>query len=510
MPEPDLYQFALKYYEGGRCVLPPVAKGAKYPSIIENNELKAVPWKIHTEHRVTPTQLKAWFGNGAHVGVALAGGLASGITLDDGTRTSAEFLDIEDGDILSAFEALVRKRGYGALYDRLPREEPPRGGGHLGWLCIESAGNTKLAMRQVGVLPNGQLEIKTLIETRGEGGLLVVAPTPAGIHPDIPERGYRMVRGSWAEMPVISVEAREALLECARALNEYVEPEPQGNPDSPHEDPPEGSPGADFNRRATKAQVLLILERHKWVADHSQKGTDFLRRPGKTQGWSASLGHVAPNVLFVFSSNAAPFQGPRGDKLGTAYKPFGVYGLLDHGGDFKAAARTLAHAGYGESLGEPSSHTFSNGGDPATRTPHIIETFDGEEPLPPPNDGPETIIEIPRQPLPLSDQTNAETLVRWHGQDIRYCNEFKQWLFWDGRRWAYDTTQHVMRLAKATIKRLAATAEDLDDDAAKALLAHVKASLSASRLKAMVTLAESEPGIAVKPADLDQNPWLLN
>jgi putative DNA primase/helicase len=133
-----------------------------------------------------------------------------------------------------------------------------------------------------------------------------------------------------------------------------------------------------------------------------------------------------------------------------------------------------------------------------------------EAPPPPPDAAFDTIIEQPQQRLPWSDQTNAETLVRWYGSDIRYCNELKQWLFWDGRRWDYDTTQQVMRLAKATIKRLAAMAETLNDEAAKVLMAHVKTSLSATHLKAMVTLAESEPGVAVKPAELDRDPWLLN
>jgi P4 family phage/plasmid primase-like protien len=509
MSESSLAQTAIEYAESGRCVLPPVAPGAKYPSILTNGEIQAVPWKICTERRASAAQLHAWFGNGAHVGVALAGGWASGTILYDGTRAAAEFLDIEDGETAAAFVALVTARGYAALLNRLPWEDPPRGGAHTGWLCAEGAGNTKLAMRQIGVRPDGSPDVKTLIETRGEGGLLVVAPTPAGIHPDVPERGYHMVRGSWAVMPVISAEARNALLECARALNEYVEPEPQDSPHRSYQEPPEGSPGEDFNRRAAKAEVLAILRRHGWTLDHSSRGTDFLRRPGKTEGYSATLGHVAANVLFVFSSNAWPFQGPHGDEPGTAYKPFSVYGLLECGGDFQLAARMLALSGYGHPSSDTASHATSNGAGPATPAAAISDPPDSDDP-PPPEDVRETIIEMPRQPLPYSDQTNAETLVRWYGRDIRYCNEFRQWLFWDGHRWAYDTTQHVMRLAKATIKRLAATAETLDDEAAKALLAHIKTSLSVTRLKAMVTLAESEPGVAVKPADLDQNPWLLN
>ena len=36
------------------------------------------------------------------------------------------------------------------------------------------------------------------------------------------------------------------------------------------------------------------------------------------------------------------------------------------------------------------------------------------------------------------------------------------------------------------------------------------ASESASKIQAMVRLAESGEGIAISPSDLDQNPWLLN
>jgi putative DNA primase/helicase len=68
----------------------------------------------------------------------------------------------------------------------------------------------------------------------------------------------------------------------------------------------------------------------------------------------------------------------------------------------------------------------------------------------------------------------------------------------------------VMRLAKETVKRLARHVETLDDSHAGALLAHIKASLSTAKLKALVECAQSEPGMAVQPEDLDQHPWLLN
>jgi putative DNA primase/helicase len=510
MLEPDLYQSVLEYYEGGRCVLPPVAKGAKYPSIIENNELKAVPWKIHTAQRVTPTQLKAWFGNGTHVGVALAGGLASGITLDDGTRTSAEFLDIEYGETVNAFIALAKARGYEALLNRLPWEDPPRGGLHTGWLCIESAGNTKLATRQIGIHPDGTPELETLIETRGEGGLLVVAPTPAGIHPDVPERGYVMVRGSWAEMPVISPEARQALLECARALNEYVDPEPPEDIDRPNHDPPEGSPGEDFNRRATQADVRAILERHGWAVDHSLRGTDFLRRPGKSVGYSATLGHVGPNILYVFSSNATPFRGPHGDQPGTAYKPFGVYGLLEFSGDFQAAARMLALDGYG-----------------ASRNGHVpVADNDG----PPIESEPDpTLSANTDEEIHLTDVGNGLRLVKQFGADIRHIFTWKKWILWKDGRWVMDEGGLIEWHAKQVIAELYAwaqrevgalvaesAADDSDEDAqdehlkrVKAILKWAHASENGNHIDLMVKRARVNPVVQLRHDQLDVDPMLF-
>jgi putative DNA primase/helicase len=113
-------------------------------------------------------------------------------------------------------------------------------------------------------------------------------------------------------------------------------------------------------------------------------------------------------------------------------------------------------------------------------------------------------------PLPLSDYTNALAFVRNHGQDLRYCYPWKAWLVWTGTHWQRDTSGGVMRRAKHTVKRLARHVEDLDDAHATALMAHIKASLSTTKLKALVECAQSEPGIPVQPEELDTNHWLLN
>jgi len=112
--------------------------------------------------------------------------------------------------------------------------------------------------------------------------------------------------------------------------------------------------------------------------------------------------------------------------------------------------------------------------------------------------------------LPLSDYTNAVALVRDHGHNLRYCYPWKAWLVWVGTHWERDTSGMVMRMAQTTIKRLARQIETLSDAQAKALLAHIKSSLSTAKLKAMIEQAQAAEGMAVQPDALDTDIWLLN
>ncbi|MCH6547089.1 MAG: DNA primase, partial [Gemmatimonadetes bacterium] len=49
-----------------------------------------------------------------------------------------------------------------------------------------------------------------------------------------------------------------------------------------------------------------------------------------------------------------------------------------------------------------------------------------------------------------------------------------------------------------------------DDDLRKALVEHARRSEAEPRLRAMLTLAQSEPGVPVTQDQLDADPWLLN
>jgi D5 N terminal like len=55
---------------------------------------------------------------------------------------------------------------------------------------------------------------------------------------------------------------------------------------------------------------------------------------------------------------------------------------------------------------------------------------------------------------PLTDSGNGERFVKLHGQDVRYCPEYRAWFVWDGKQWKRDANGRVHRMAKETARRL--------------------------------------------------------
>jgi hypothetical protein len=178
-----------------------------------------IRWERYQEAPATPTEVLDWFTGPQPMGLGIVAGPVSGVTLPDGRRAALEFLDFDDADVHARFVARLAARGVLFLLEGLPCEETPRGGRHYGYLCVEWAASTTLARRLVGTTPDGRAPTVTLIESRGQGSLCVVAPTPPGIHPDHPARGYTMVQGDWTRLPLITPAARRVLWACARALD---------------------------------------------------------------------------------------------------------------------------------------------------------------------------------------------------------------------------------------------------------------------------------------------------
>lgn len=110
-----------------------------------------------------------------------------------------------------------------------------------------------------------------------------------------------------------------------------------------------------------------------------------------------------------------------------------------------------------------------------------------------------------------TDLGNAQRLVARHGPVLRYSYEWQRWLPYDGTRWAPDCTGELQRRAKETALSIYGEAAACEDTARrKELAAHAPRSEAEGRLAAMLSLAQSEPGIPVLVKDLDPDPMLLN
>ena len=112
---------------------------------------------------------------------------------------------------------------------------------------------------------------------------------------------------------------------------------------------------------------------------------------------------------------------------------------------------------------------------------------------------------------PLTDSGNGERFVKLHGQDVRYCPEYKAWFVWDGKRWKRDRNGRARLMAKETARRLYTDALAIPDSKErKEVESHARRSENAKDIRATLECARNEKGISVSANDFDIEPWLLN
>jgi putative DNA primase/helicase len=112
-------------------------------------------------------------------------------------------------------------------------------------------------------------------------------------------------------------------------------------------------------------------------------------------------------------------------------------------------------------------------------------------------------------PFACTDMANGERLAKQHGTELRY-DLSRGFRCWDEKRWGLDPLAAVRR-AKKTVRAILLEAANAPTDAdAKALSQWAVKSAGNDRIKAMVELAKSEPGIAADGEQFDADPMLLN
>ena len=316
------FDTASQYDAGGLSCIPVLADGSKKPR---------GRWKAYQSRRPTFPELRECFDRPEPTGIAIVCGNVS---------RNLEVIDVDDSDTATEFREVVERSAPGLL-NRLPQVATPSGGLHV-YLRSKGKieGNQKLAQRaDDDPLASNK---RTLIETRGEGGYVIAPGSHPNCHPS--GREYRHVGGPPIEQaPTIAAGERDALMAVARSLNRRVR---IVNESKPARIGNGVRPGDDFNQRASWPEILNPCG---WRSAGRIGNVELWRRPGKPAGSSATTGFCQngnADLLYVFSSNAAPFEA------GCAYTKFAAYALLNHDGNFGGAARALAQEGYGQQRAE--------------------------------------------------------------------------------------------------------------------------------------------------------------
>jgi hypothetical protein len=314
----------------GLSVFPPREDGTKSPD---------GSWKENQSVGASLDQIRRWYGTTGpprRTGIGIICGAVSG---------NVEAFEFDAlGRLYAPFLEAAKAVGLGGLVERISagyEEQTPSGGVHWLYRCAAIAGNTPLARYLSDELnAKGEPIPKALIETRGEGGYVVTAPSNGRVHPT--GRPYVLRRGGLATIATITPEERKALWDLARSFDEM---------------PPDADPVETEVRRVERKEsggwddTISVIDDYNakkkcadllpagWTHVYTRGETEYWRRPGKTKWVSATINHNGSGRLHVFTTSTEFAPG--------SYTPFAIFARLNHGNDFKAAWKALCEEGYG-------------------------------------------------------------------------------------------------------------------------------------------------------------------
>jgi putative DNA primase/helicase len=116
-----------------------------------------------------------------------------------------------------------------------------------------------------------------------------------------------------------------------------------------------------------------------------------------------------------------------------------------------------------------------------------------------------------------TDMGNAQRLLAYYSDLVRFCAELDTWFIWDDNRWFPDTTLQIRELAKDTVKLIHAEVSFVDEGdlketkkARRELTKWAYQSEANFRISAMIKVAQSDPRVAVEAGDFDARLELMN
>lgn len=295
---------------------------------VDGNKCPIFRWKIYQKRKPTVDEVCRWFKKSTS-GIAIVTGKVSGCL---------EVVDVDckydlSGSLMEDFCELLKEHAP-VLFPKLVIARTINKGFHVVYrVSAESiAGNKKIALRPA--TPAEQAagdKVKDLIETRGEGGYFVTAPT----------LGYEFTQNDLDGIPIISIEERDLIFKIARSFDQMpIKCLPANVNRKSFRSTNPTSSFDDFNERG---DVSALLEQSGWRHVYSRADRMFFKRPGTTESKTSANFHTKLRVFYVFSTSTE-FEGGRG------YNPVGVYTILKHGGDFSAAGKSLLSEGFGPKI----------------------------------------------------------------------------------------------------------------------------------------------------------------
>lgn len=319
----DVLAYAVHLAKDHNVSVIPIAPGSKSPP-------SHLRWKKYQSAQMSVEEVRRHFDGVDRLGIVM--GKVSG---------SMECIDFDEPAKYEEWRSLLDENGLTDLTSSLVIELTPRGGTHVFYRCETIEGNQKLALRyptEEEREANPRENARVMIETRGEGGLVVCQPT----------EGYTQVQNKLSQIPTISTDERESLIHAARSFNEVVKANVEPTSVSTLSDL-QGRPGDDYNARVSWHDVLQPLG---WSFVHRKGSRLYWKRPDKTGfAISATTGNGPSDLLYVHSTSCYPLDAEQ------SYSKFAVRAICNHGGDYSQAAKDLARQGYGDKLCIPTVAT---------------------------------------------------------------------------------------------------------------------------------------------------------
>lgn len=346
----EIHQTAISAWHNNLCPIPAANDGTKRPF---------AAWKTYQTVRPTLEQINQWFTQ-PHQGLGLITGAISG---------NLEMLEFEgravEEGLIDRWITACDQAGIGPLLDTVIdgyTENTPSGGVHI---LLRTTGPTRPNLKLARRHHNGETQV--LIETRGEGGFTIIAPSHGTTHPN--GKPWTHNNGTLATIATITPQQRDELYDAARSLDEL-----------PDKVTPIGPPLtlADYNHTGPSwiDQTVNELARTPWSTilgkyglqhHHDTGDVAYWVRPGKDpqHGHSATTNAKGTDRLIVFSSSM-PLEPYDGNGPAPSYDRLDVIAAYEHAGDRVAAAKQLNpthtqvpnHTRTNQELNDPPQHTL--------------------------------------------------------------------------------------------------------------------------------------------------------